>query len=627
MARLAALVAAAALALTACTAPATTTPPDGERATSPSPAPPPVHRPEIRLPDAGTTVLPGDDAADLALATSATFFTSAPVAVVAPADDLDAQLRGASVAVALGMPLLVDSPEADAGTEAPADDGAASEEETPAAARPVDEELSRLGVRAVLTLGRVSVDADVPVLPVPDDDAALAVLLGQELPTLPVEPSDAPDSARVPVRAVVGLDRAEPALLVPTGPEPASDEAPATEAAPESTAGPGPTATQDPGRATATPAATAQTTPTEDPRATPAPERPADLPLTEHGETPEGGLVLTTGDVSELAAVATARAAGLDVLTVASGDPRRRSTHVQAIAEAAPTTIIGLGNGFGDDETLAWKSATAATGTELPGGGQVLFPGRRMIAMYGTPSYSGLGMLGEQGLEESLRRAKGRAAVYEEFTDDVVVPAFEIIVTVAAASAGQDGNYSNELPVESFVPWVERALEEGVYVVIDLQPGRTDFLTQAKEYEELLLYPNVGLALDPEWRLEPDQVHLRQIGSVHIDEVNEVVEYLADLTREHALPQKLLILHQFSLGMIQDRGRLDTSRDELAVMIHADGQGSQPAKQDTWQALRRNAPEGVWWGWKNFVDEDSPMLSSEETFTQVQPKPHFVSYQ
>ena len=177
------------------------------------------------------------------------------------------------------------------------------------------------------------------------------------------------------------------------------------------------------------------------------------------------------------------------------------------------------------------------------------------------------------------------------------------------------------------MPWVEAARDAGVYVVLDLQPGRTDFLTQAQLYEPLLRYPNVGLALDPEWRLRPDQVHLRQIGSVGVDEVNAVSAWLAQLTRDNALPQKLLVLHQFRLSMISERERLDVSHDELALMVHADGQGSQPAKQDTWNALRATAPEGLWWGWKNFVDEDLPMLTPEQTYGGVSPVPHFVSYQ
>ena len=71
---------------------------------------------------------------------------------------------------------------------------------------------------------------------------------------------------------------------------------------------------------------------------------------------------------------------------------------------------------------------------------------------------------------------------------------------------------------------MDAAREAGVYVMLDLQPGRTDFLTQAKRYEELLAQPHVGLALDPEWRLGPQQLHLEQIGSVGIDEVNSVVD-------------------------------------------------------------------------------------------------------
>ena len=147
------------------------------------------------------------------------------------------------------------------------------------------------------------------------------------------------------------------------------------------------------------------------------------------------------------------------------------------------------------------------------------------------------------------------------------------------------------------------------------------------EYEELLAYPHVGIALDPEWRLKPDQVHLQQIGSVATSEVNEVIEYVADYVRENQLPQKLVVLHQFQLRMITDRQDLDMTRSEVALLIHADGQGSQGAKQATWRTLHEDAPEGVMWGWKNFVDEDSPMLTPEQTYRGVDPVPDFVSYQ
>ena len=140
--------------------------------------------------------------------------------------------------------------------------------------------------------------------------------------------------------------------------------------------------------------------------------------------------------------------------------------------------------------------------------------------------------------------------------------------------------------------------------------------------------PNVGLALDPEWRLAPGQRPLEQIGSVGIDEVNRVVGWLADLTRDRLLPQKLLVLHQFRTSMITGRDRLDTSRTELAVVLHADGQGGQGSKQGTWAALHRDLPAGpLFWGWKNFYDEDHPVLTPQQTIDQVDPDPDLVTYQ
>ncbi len=163
-------------------------------------------------------------------------------------------------------------------------------------------------------------------------------------------------------------------------------------------------------------------------------------------------------------------------------------------------------------------------------------------------------------------------------------------------------------------------------MILDLQPGRTDFLTQAKELEALLVHPHVGLALDPEWRIGPDQVHLTQIGSVEVDEVQAVADWLADLTRREVLPQKLLLLHQFTMSMLPDREQLRVP-PELAVAIQMDGQGTQGGKDGTWRNITTNdPPEGVWFGWKNFYDEDLTLRSPADTMA-VEPPPVLVSYQ
>jgi hypothetical protein len=262
----------------------------------------------------------------------------------------------------------------------------------------------------------------------------------------------------------------------------------------------------------------------------------------------------------------------------------------------------------------------------LPGGGQVLFPGRRLVAMYGHPETPGLGVLGQQDLAASITRARDLAAGYRPLSRVPVVPAFEIIATVAQASPGPDGTYSYQTPVSELLPWVRQATADGLYVVLDLQPGRASLLSQAERYQSLLAMPDVGLALDAEWKLQPGQKPLRQIGHVDIGEVNGVVSWLATLTARYHLPQKLLVLHQFQLAMLSGEQSLDTSHDDLAIVIHMDGQGTPGVKQGTWNAVTAAAPPKVFFGWKNFLVKDHPMLTPSETMTKT-PAPVMISYQ
>lgn len=273
--------------------------------------------------------------------------------------------------------------------------------------------------------------------------------------------------------------------------------------------------------------------------------------------------------------------------------------------------------------------ATAATNPvayDYADGTQKLFPGNRIVALYGSPGAPRLGALGEQSLEQAIARAKQLASDYQLYSSEHMMPALEIITTVASSSPTANNDYSNELDASALQPWVEAAKAAGVYVVLDLQPGRTDFLSQAKLYEYLLREPNVGLALDPEWRLGANQVPLQQIGSVDVSEINATSTWLADITKQVKLPQKLFLVHQFRNSMIGNRALMDTSHPELAYVIQMDGNGAQSTKQSTWSAIRQNPPANVLFGWKNFYDEDLPVLSPEATMA-LNPKPWYVSYQ
>ena len=335
-------------------------------------------------------------------------------------------------------------------------------------------------------------------------------------------------------------------------------------------------------------------------------------------------IVLTRSEQANSVATATARAAGAHVLEVPDADPRTDPAVARYIAEHPDHPVIAIGSAFAG---VAYPLDVVRKDVQQPSGGYLALGQKTYTAMYGHPGAPQLGVLGEQGVRASVRRAERLVRKYERVAGRTFIPTFEVIATVASSSAGKDKNFSTEASIASLTPLVDAAEKSGIYVVLDLQPGRTDFLTQAKQYRSLLERPHVGLALDPEWRLKKKQKHLTQIGSVTAAEINRTSAWLADLTREKSLPQKVFVLHQFSLSMIKHRSRLDTSHPELATVIHVDGSGPQGAKQGTWKTLRTNAPAGVGWGWKNFVDEDDPMLNARQTWRRVKPHPDFISYQ
>jgi hypothetical protein len=337
-------------------------------------------------------------------------------------------------------------------------------------------------------------------------------------------------------------------------------------------------------------------------------------------------LVHRPRSAAAIAAAATVRAVRGHVIMVRGDDPRARPAAITALAAARPQRVIAVGRGFGPARRLASRVAVAKTGKQLPGGGQVLFPGHRLVALYGHPGIPALGVLGQRGLHASIAAARRIAARYRRLSRVPVVPAFEIIATIASAHPGAYGDYSYTSPLASLRRWVRAATAAGMYVVLDLQPGRASFLAQARKYAPLLRLPNVGLALDPEWKLLPWQLPLHQIGAASISEINSVIGWLARLTAHYRLPQKLLVIHQFRASMIQDEQRLSTHHDDLAIVIHMDGQGTPADKQQTWDAITALAPPGVFFGWKNFYVKDDPMLSPGQTMART-PKPVMISYQ
>lgn len=260
---------------------------------------------------------------------------------------------------------------------------------------------------------------------------------------------------------------------------------------------------------------------------------------------------------------------------------------------------------------------------EPPSGG--FQPGVLYTALYGHPGSQNLGILGTLSVDGAVRRARDVADSYR-FYGLPVVPAFEIIASVAAANAGGDGDYSNEFGPAKFEPLLRAAEANDLHVVCDLQTGRSRFDAQAREYEFLWTRPNVSIALDPEWRFDaPGRPGGGRIGSVSAAEVNATVDYIDGLIRRDNLPPKMLIVHQFTPSMIQQKTEI-RGTPNVQIVIHMDGFGSLTLKRGSYARVVSDLPAGALTGWKNFYSNDRPTPTPQQTMANT-PPPSYVSYQ
>lgn len=259
----------------------------------------------------------------------------------------------------------------------------------------------------------------------------------------------------------------------------------------------------------------------------------------------------------------------------------------------------------------------------LPGGGTKVFEGNRfLVAYYGTGQTSALGVLGETDPDTMDRRLHRAARPFRK-PGQPLRHVYELIVTIADGHPGKDGDYSHDIPRSEVRRYIRAAHRNDALLLLDIQPGRSTFLEAAKRWEWALRDPWVGLALDPEWRMGPRQVPAHTVGQVSASEVNRTSGWLSRLTAREALPQKLFVLHQFRVDMIERIGLVE-QRPELAMVQHVDGFGTPRQKLATYHAVAR--PKQFTMGFKLFYDEDVRRMQSRAVHA-VRPKVRFVSFQ
>src|SRR4051812_22097688 len=303
---------------------------------------------------------------------------------------------------------------------------------------------------------------------------------------------------------------------------------------------------------------------------------------------------------------------------------RRRLTALGAVAGLVVLTILWIGSCGSDQKPAAAKKAKAPLTVDLPRGGRRIFPDFRVVAFYGAPQDRQLGVLGIGTPAQAGRKLVRQAAPYGRRTRPVL-PAMELIASVAANAPGQDGLYRTQQAPKVIDRYLRAARRLKALLVLDIQPGHADFLSEARRLAPWLGQPDVGIALDPEWHT-PGAVPGSQIGSVTAEEVNQVSAFVSGIVRARRLPEKLFLIHQFTDGMIQGKEGV-LARPGLAMTFNVDGFGDRPNKLSKYAAFTaqtRGKPFDD--GYKLFYHEDTDLMAPADVM-RMQPRPDLVVYE
>ncbi len=328
-----------------------------------------------------------------------------------------------------------------------------------------------------------------------------------------------------------------------------------------------------------------------------------------NGQSPEGGPSRAEETVRKSAAPAETTMAAAETT---GAMPESTGAQMSGSGESD-----SQGGGPVVSDTLT-AGATDATGGPLARG--------RMVSYYGHPLSGAMGELGQLEPPAMVRKLKAQAEEYTKIDPDrPAIPTIELIASVAQPIPGPDGLYLT--PTDNF--WIDKyaklAEENDCLLLLDVQIG---YSTIADEVERLIPYlerENVHLAIDTEYDMIPPDIPAEQIGTSRAGEIMQAARTLSKLVEEKNLPPKVLVIHQFQDGMIQNK-RIMKPVPNVEMVLHADGFGTPQQKFVKYDALVRDEPI-QYGGFKLFYDQDTPLLSPQQVLDRLEPNPAVISYQ
>ncbi len=256
-----------------------------------------------------------------------------------------------------------------------------------------------------------------------------------------------------------------------------------------------------------------------------------------------------------------------------------------------------------------------------------LFENNHIVAYYGHPNSKLMGIVGRHTKENLAALLKKTAANYSAANGEKgVIPAFYIIYGTCQP-AGEINRINRRL-IESYI---EFALVNKMLIYLDHQIGKYSPQEAINELLPFLKYPNVHLALDPEWRTTRP---MKVIGSISGREINTVQRIMQEYLIANNIPGKRqLVFHQFHAKMIRERDQVRADFEQVIPVHATSGWGGPDAKTGTHNrnAAAVNIPYKGFKLWYFYstqqgVHYDRPLMTPEEVLA-LNPEPGLIIYQ
>ncbi len=272
------------------------------------------------------------------------------------------------------------------------------------------------------------------------------------------------------------------------------------------------------------------------------------------------------------------------------------------------------------------EAPPAPKGPELPRGGRTLFPEYRLVGFCGTPGAPALGRLAG----DLVKRAKTIEDLGTQYAGTRrPLPVFELIAVVVQGAPGADQLWRRRVPDEVVDQYLAAARAAKALLLLNIQPGHSSFMDEAKHFEKYLKEPDVGLALDPEWAMKPKQTPGRFYGQAQGGAIGEVAAYLSGIVQAGGLPEKALVFHQVNGYVVQNEAAIG-AHPGVAVIKSVDGLGPKGAKLATYAYLTKTLDPAIHPGFKLFFDEDTAngwKLMTPREVLALAPVPEYVMYE